>query len=65
MIESCLDFNLEHTVNHLLFVMTNFCKLPAINWFAATNFCVILEHLYGKNWSVARNIHNNEALGTS
>lgn len=62
------------TVNPLLFATTIFCKLPEINWLAATNFhgqflstpfLSVHLHVYGKNWFVTRNIRNNETLRTS
>lgn len=69
-----LRFRYTGTVNPLLFATTIFCKLPEINWLAATNFhgqflstpfLSVHLHVYGKNWFVTRNIRNNEALRTS
>lgn len=59
------------TVNQLSFATTLFGNLPEINWFAATNFWdqalatpvfLLQRPVYGKYWSAARNICDNEAL---
>lgn len=45
----------------VLFAATSFCHLPDMHWFAMTTLCNIFIQLYGKFWSLARNIQDNGA----
>lgn len=63
--------NFPYTVNQLLFAKNLFRNVSEMKWFATANFheqvisphiFKLQLHVYGKYWSVAKNIRDSEAI---